>query len=634
MPHFFGSQSTYQRSSRSGLIQSTQCVVFSLMIAIAYYVMANLSVSFATLPGKITAVWLPSGIATALVSWFGMKALPGIALGSLVGSWLDLSTMEPLLTLPNFFFLNLAFVVANCLEATVNIFMLRWLTGLRPTFNQLRPVVLFILCMFIGPALSATVGVTSLSMVGYSPWENYNFAWITWCLSTALSSLLFAPPLLHGKNQSHFKSRMPWIELLLTLGVGSGLSWLVFIQGYPIEHTFLPLLIWSVFRLGGFWTSVFVSLISIVAIVATANGLGPYISDSSGKSLLMLQSFMGVCSITTLVLAAVVSERKVAEHNLENTLAFLEEKVVSRTAELQESKAIVDGFFAAAPLGMGIIDHNLQYLKVNQPLVNLIGATTHERSGQPIQQMGSDFDSNLLHIHRQVLSTGEPILNREETKIISENLEDNQTWLMSYFPIFDTHRQPSKVGMIGLEISDRKRLELQLKQQARKDQLTSISNRLHFKEASELEWRRCRHNQQSYSLILLDIDEFKGYNDTYGHRAGDDCLVQVAKLLLTAVGRAGDLVARYGGEEFIILLPDTDAIGAAHVANLVRKRLQEQQIPHSRSSVCSYVTVSLGVATCIPNASLQIDDVVQAADEALYESKRQGRDRLTTVSIH
>jgi diguanylate cyclase (GGDEF)-like protein len=245
-----------------------------------------------------------------------------------------------------------------------------------------------------------------------------------------------------------------------------------------------------------------------------------------------------------------------------------------------------------------------------------------------------DLAANLVHIHQYVLSTGQPILNREETKIVSGQPEDNQTWLMSYFPIFDVNRRPSKVGTIVTEISDRKRLEVQLKRQAREDQLTAIANRLHFKEASELEWRRCKRNQQSYSLILLDIDEFKSYNDTYGHVAGDACLVQVAKLLLKVVGRAGDLVARYGGEEFILLLPATDAIGAVHVAGVVRQCLQDQQIPHSGSSVCTYLTVSLGVATCIPHANLQVDDVIQAADEALYESKRQGRDRLTAVSIN
>jgi diguanylate cyclase (GGDEF)-like protein len=633
MLHFFYFKATRQQSPNFWLVRSIRFIAFSLAIAIAYAITAKLSVSFATLPGKVAAVWLPSGLATALVAGFGVRALPGIALGSLVGSLSDLLTMNPPLSLPSLILLNLAFVVANCLEATANILVLKWLTGLRPTFDQLRPVVLFILSMFVGPLLSATIGITSLSLVGYSPWESYGFAWLTWCLSTALSSLLFTPPLLLWKHQSHFKFRFHWIEIFLTLGLGLGLSWMTFIQGYLLEYIFLPMLMWSVFRSGSFFTSLFVSLISIIAILATSKGFGPYISDSPSQSLLLLQSFMGVCSVTTLVLAAVVSERRVAEKNLENTLASLEQQVVTRTAELQESKAIVDGFFSAAPVGLGIIDQHLQYVQVNQLLADWNGASIEDHLGQTIQQIIPDLATNLGYIHQYVLSFGQPILNREETRIISGQPEDNQTWLMSYFPILDAQQQPSKVGMIVTEISDRKRLEVQLKRQAREDQLTAISNRLHFKEASELEWRRCKRNQKPFSLILLDIDEFKKYNDTYGHVAGDACLVQVAQLFLRVVGRAGDLVARYGGEEFIILLPETDATGAAHVAELVRKSLQERQIPHGGSSVCGYITVSLGVATCVPNASLQVDDVIQAADEALYEAKRQGRDCLRLVSI-
>ncbi len=634
MLHFFHSKATRQQSPNSWLVQSAKFIAFSLAIAITYAIMAKLSVSFATLPGKVAAVWLPSGLATALIAGFGVRALLGIALGSLVGSLSDLLIMNQPLSLPSLIFLNLAFVVANCLEATANIFVLKWLTALRPTFNQLRPVVLFIISMFVGPLLSATIGITSLSLVGYSPWEGYGFAWLTWFLSTALSSLLFTPPLLLWRQQLRFKlSRRHWIEIFLTLGAGLGLSWLTFFKGYPLEHIFLPMLILSAFRAGGFFTSLFVSFISIIAILATANGFGPYIGKSPNESFLILQSFMGICSITTLVLAAVVYERKSAELALEKTLASLEQQVESRTAELQESKAIVDGFFAAAPVGMGIVDQNLQYVQVNQLLADFNGASIEDHLNKNIQQIIPDLATNLSYIHQDILSFGKPILNREETKITSEQPEENQTWLMSYFPIFNVNNQPSKVGMIVTEISDLKRLEVQLKRQAREDQLTAISNRLHFKEASELEWRRCKRNQKPFSLILLDIDEFKKYNDTYGHVAGDACLVRVAQLLLRVVGRAGDLVARYGGEEFIILLPETDAIGAAHVAELVRKSLQECKIPHGGSSVCGYVTVSLGVATCVPNASLQVDDVIQAADEALYEAKRQGRDCLRLVSI-
>jgi diguanylate cyclase (GGDEF)-like protein len=633
MLHFFHFKASHQQSPKSWLVRSVRFIAFSLVIAICYGITADLSVSFATLPGKVTAVWLPSGFATALVAWFGIGALPGIALGSIFASLPDFLTMNPPPALPNLIFINIAIAIANCLEPTVNIFILKRLTGSLPAFNQLRSVVTFIFSMLIGPLISATIGITSLSLIQASPWESYSFSWFTWYLSTMVAGLLFTPPLLLWQQQVWFKLRWQWIEIAMTLGIGLGLSWIIFIKGYPIEYIFLPLLMWNVFRSGSLFTSLFVSLVSIIAIWATANGLGPYISSSSTRSLLLLQSFMAVCSGTNLVLAAVVHERKAAELALSKTLASLEQQVESRTAELQESKAIVDGFFSAAPVGLGIIDQHFQYVQINQLLADWNGASIKDHLEQSIQQIIPDLATNLGYVHQYVLSFGQPILNREETRIVSGQPEDNQTWLMSYFPILDAQQEPSKVGMIVTEISDRKRLEVQLKRQAREDQLTAISNRLHFKEASELEWRRCKRNQKPFSLILLDIDEFKKYNDTYGHVGGDACLVQVAQLLLRVVGRAGDLVARYGGEEFIILLPETDATGAAHVAELVRKSLQERQIPHSGSSVCGYVTVSLGVATCVPNAILQVDDVIQAADEALYEAKRQGRDCVKLVSI-
>jgi diguanylate cyclase (GGDEF)-like protein/PAS domain S-box-containing protein len=631
MSLFFNLKAPHRQSFR--LVRSMKFIAFSLAIAIFYGINADLSTSFATLPGKVTAVWLPSGFTTALFAWFGVRVLPGIAVGSISGLLPHLLTMNPPLSLANLIFLNITFTVANCLQPAVNIFVIKRLTGLPPTFSQLRPVVAFIVSAFVGPSLSATIGITSLCLVQSTLWENYGFSWLTWCLSSTLANLLFMPSLLLWRRQAWLRLRTHWPEIVLTLLLGLGLSWITFIQGYPIEYIFLPLLMWTVFRSDIFFTSLFVSLISIIAIWATTHGLGPYVSNSPTRSLLLLQSFMAVCSITTLVLSAVINERKLAQIDLQQALASLEQQVTSRTAELNESKAIVDGFFSAAPVGLGIIDQQLQYVQVNQLLADWNGVSIQDHLGKTIQQIIPDLATNLGCIHQYVLSFGQPVLNREETRIVSGQPEDNRTWLMSFFPILDAQQHPSKVGMIVIEISDRKRLEIQLKQQAREDQLTTIANRLHFKESSELEWRRCKRNHQPFSLILLDIDEFKKYNDTYGHVAGDACLVQVAKMLMMVVGRAGDLVARYGGEEFIILLPDTDAAGAVHVAELVRKNLKEQQISHGGSTVCGYVTVSLGVATCVPNDLLQVDDLIQAADEALYDSKRQGRDRLNLVSI-
>jgi diguanylate cyclase (GGDEF)-like protein/PAS domain S-box-containing protein len=608
-------------------------LAFNLGIAIAYSVAAQLSIAFATLPGKVTAVWLPSGMTLAFVAWLGKFAFPGIVLGSVVGLTPNLLTMNPPLPITHVVLLNLACAFANCIQPAVAIWLMRRLTGRAAAFNQLPFVISFILAALFAPSLSATLGITSLCLLQALHWKTYATCWLTWWLASVVAHLLFSPPLLIYPVRYRFNTRFRWWEMLLLPGLGLGLSWAAFIQNYRIEYTLIPVLIWSVFRLGNFFTSILVGIISAIAIVMTARGWGLAIADSPSGTLLLLQSFIAVCSVTTLVLAAVIQERKVAESALERTLASLEQQIAERTAELQESQAILDGFFSVAPVGMGIVDHTLRYVRINQLLSEMNGGSIEQYLGQKIREVLPDLSEEQEPIYQKVLETGQAILNQEESVVCLSNSKVEYTLLKSYFPILDREQRLSKVGVIALDISDRKRLETQLKRQARKDGLTAIPNRLQFQETSELEWRRCSRIQQAFSIILLDLDEFKRYNDTYGHLAGDTCLIQIASLLRTAVKRATDLVARYGGEEFIVLLPETDSVGAVHVANRIRCKIDRQQIPHRSSSVCPFVTASIGVATCIPNANSQISNLIQAADEALYESKRLGRDRITLKTL-
>ncbi|WP_088893032.1 sensor domain-containing diguanylate cyclase [Leptolyngbya ohadii] len=618
------------------LPQPIRLIALNLGIAIAYSVATKLSVDFASLPGKVTAVWLPSGITLALVAWMGGWALPGIALGSIVGLWRPLTTMNPPLSILGFLFLQSACVLANCLQPTAGIAIIKSLTGTLPAFDRVRSVAAFVLAAVVAPSLSATSGVGALCLLKALNWRQFGVSWLTWWLASVVAILVFTPPLLLRGKRSRFQpktsSKTSWVEFVLLLGLGLVLSWVTFIQGYPVESSLLPVLMIAVFRLGSFSTSVLVSIVAGIAIVCTANGMGPYADEATTKSFLLLQSFVAVFSVTTLLLSAVLQERKVAEAALEQTLASLEQQVEARTAELNESQAILDGFFSTAPVGMGIVDQQLQYVKVNKLLAEINGTTVEAHLGQPVRRIIPNLAPDLESVHQQVLATGQPILNREESSFKSAQ-DTRRIWLTSYFPILDVSQVPAKVGVIVMEISDLKRLEAKLKQQARQDELTTLSNRLHFKEASELEWRRCIREQKPFSLILLDIDEFKRYNDTYGHLAGDWCLIQFAKLLRESVKRPGDLIARYGGEEFIVMLPDTTVEGASHIANHLRQHIHQQQIPHCNSSVSKFVTASLGVATCIPRSDLRVEDLIQAADEALYESKRQGRDRVTTQTI-
>ena len=160
------------------------------------------------------------------------------------------------------------------------------------------------------------------------------------------------------------------------------------------------------------------------------------------------------------------------------------------------------------------------------------------------------------------------------------------------------------------------------------DGLTQVANRRRFDVYLEQEWQRLSRDQQPLSLILCDVDYFKRYNDRYGHPAGDYCLQRVAAVMQDMIKRPADLLARYGGEEFAMILPQTNRWGAAQVAELVRSSIQQQRIPHADSPIGEFISVSVGVATVFPMVDADPEELVTAADKALYSAKQQGRDRV------
>lgn len=165
------------------------------------------------------------------------------------------------------------------------------------------------------------------------------------------------------------------------------------------------------------------------------------------------------------------------------------------------------------------------------------------------------------------------------------------------------------------------------------DGLTGIANRRHFDEILLNEWNRAVRDAMPLSLVILDIDFFKNYNDTYGHQTGDDCLKLVAGSLSGLLKRPGDLAARYGGEEFAAILPNTDMQGAAAIAEMLRSGIEALQIPHSSSSVSAHVTVSAGVASTVPVRTDSPGNLLAAADKALYQAKQSGRNRVTLREV-
>ncbi len=185
--------------------------------------------------------------------------------------------------------------------------------------------------------------------------------------------------------------------------------------------------------------------------------------------------------------------------------------------------------------------------------------------------------------------------------------------------------------LIKNQLNELQQANQNLKLLANLDSLTKLSNRRGFDDYIQKEWDRMKRIKAPLSLIMCDVDFFKNYNDRYLHPNGDKCLIKVAMTMRSTVRRSGDLVARYGGEEFAVVLPNTDALGAVSVAENVRSAIKNLQITHEASAVCPYVTVSVGVSTIIPTHENDFQALIHAADRALYQSKSQGRDRVTMI---
>ncbi|MFC0250317.1 diguanylate cyclase [Massilia consociata] len=181
------------------------------------------------------------------------------------------------------------------------------------------------------------------------------------------------------------------------------------------------------------------------------------------------------------------------------------------------------------------------------------------------------------------------------------------------------------------DITHHKQSENALQRAALADPLTGIANRRQFDACLEREWQRAMRNARPLSLLVLDVDHFKLYNDLLGHAAGDQCLQAIASTLQAHALRATDLAARYGGEEFVLLLPDTPHEGAAKVAEAIRADIERLRVPSPRSTTSDFVTVSVGASTIVPTQFDECRSLFQAADRAMYDAKAAGRNRVTAV---
>jgi len=194
-------------------------------------------------------------------------------------------------------------------------------------------------------------------------------------------------------------------------------------------------------------------------------------------------------------------------------------------------------------------------------------------------------------------------------------------------PIYDEQGRLTAVVETLRDLTDEKLAQIALEQLATRDGLTGLANRRCFDETLHAEWARALRQRQPLSLLMVDVDNFKAYNDANGHLGGDECLKRVATAVASEM-RANDLVARYGGEEFAVILPNQSLKGAASVAERIRTRVEQLQVPNGLAPG-RQVTVSIGAATALASSDNSASELVATADAALYRAKHMGRNRIS-----
>lgn len=288
----------------------------------------------------------------------------------------------------------------------------------------------------------------------------------------------------------------------------------------------------------------------------------------------------------------------------------------------EEDQRMLAAIYSNASEGIMVTDHNGFILTANDAFCRMIGQTEKELIDKTPRMLksGRHDDQFYREMWKSLRETGAwrgEIWNRL-------NDTDIKPYAVSISAIRDGQGAITKFAAIYFDISERKELEETLRSHAELDALTGMFNRRKFDDLLKREWGRARRESQQLALIMFDIDHFKKFNDTYGHQQGDERLRRVAMIIQESLGRPTDHAARYGGEEFVVILPTSGTEGALHVAERIRRRIQEKGATETMP-----LTISAGVAALTDCEKDDCSQLVLLADNAMYKSKTDGRNRVT-----
>ena len=310
-------------------------------------------------------------------------------------------------------------------------------------------------------------------------------------------------------------------------------------------------------------------------------------------------------------------------------LAVLNQRLAHQLEELeraQEGLRLADVVVRHTGEGILVLDPDLRVRSANPGFVRITGHRAEDVLGKTPPLF--DDDSDALQQVRTRLQAG----THWDGTLWARRADGDRFPLEASLDLVrDGEGKVQHHVMVFRDVTVQKQLEDRLRELSATDGLTLLANRRSFDEALERSWHHATRHGEPVSLIMVDIDHFKPYNDLYGHGAGDRCLQQVASAIAAGVRSEGALVARYGGEEFAVILPRTDAASAKEIAEALRRRVESLGIAHAGNPEGSRVTVSVGISTRTPPQTADFEDLMQSADQALYRAKEGGRNGVVAA---
>jgi diguanylate cyclase (GGDEF)-like protein/PAS domain S-box-containing protein len=556
-------------------------------LAVVYFGAAKLGLRLAYVNPSATAVWAPTGIALAAFLIFGFRVWPGIFLGAFLA---NLTTAGTILT-------SLCIAAGNTLEGVAGCYLATRFAHGRRAFERAQDILRFaFLAGMVSTTISATIGVTTLSLAGFASWAMYGPIWRTWWLGDAVGAVVVTPLVLLWRENP----RLEWtskrlVELVLLLAGLSFTSWIVFggrfhseLKNYPLEYICIPFLIWAAYSFGRRKAATATSILAGIATWGTLHGYGPFSGEGPNTSLLLAQLFIGIVAITSLVLAAEVSERKRAA---------------------QRFRLGVE----SAPNAMVMSNREGKIVLVNSQGVKMFGYKEEELVGQSVEVLVPQRYRGGHPEHRAGFSA------RPQARLMGAGRD-------LYAVRKDGSEFPVEIGLNPIEteegllvlsaivdITARKTAEEEIRSLAISDPLTGLANYRRLIDTLDAEIKRFDRTRRSFAVLLLDLDQLKKINDAHGHLAGSRALCRLAEVL-RAHCREVDTPARFGGDEFAVVLPETDSAQARKIATRIRQCL-------ASDGDSPPISVSVGCAV-FPRDGETIEKLLSAADRALYAMKR------------